>query len=249
MNQLRIEHDAGLTTLTLNNPNQRNVLSVELLRQLCSALENAAGNETTAILLRGNGPAFCAGFDLSAVVEEPLVLQELIVALGDVTRQMRNHPAPIVLAAHGSVIAGGCALLSAADIVVLGDQTNVGYPVHRLGVSPAVTLPTLLQTICEGPARTLVMDGRLRTGIEAHRLGIGTHLVPEIDVQSQASRLAASIASQPASATQTTKHWLGTLDGSDDSARWDGPIAGSQPLAGGKEAVERMHAFWEKRRR
>ena len=93
------------------------------------------------------------------------------------------------------------------------------------------------------------MDGRLRTGIEAHRLGIGTHLVPEIDVQSQASRLAASIASQPASATQTTKHWLGTLDGSDDSARWDGPIAGSQPLAGGKEAVERMHAFWEKRRR
>lgn len=249
MNQLLIEHDAGLTALTLNNPNQRNVLSVELLKQLCSALEDAACNKSTAILLRGNGPAFCAGFDLGAVVEEPLVLQELIVALGDVTRRMRNHPVPIVLAAHGSVIAGGCALLSAADIVVLGDQTNVGYPVHKLGVSPAVTLPTLLQTISEGPARALVMDGRLRTGIDAHRLGIGTHLVPEVDVQSEASRLAASIAAHPASATQETKHWIGTLDGSDDRARWDGPIAGSQPLAGGKEAVERMQAFWAKRRR
>ncbi|MDG2292180.1 MAG: enoyl-CoA hydratase/isomerase family protein [Phycisphaerales bacterium] len=248
MNQLLIEHDAGLTVVTLNNPDQRNALSVELLQQMARALDPATDDEPHAILLRGNGPAFCAGFDLGAVVDDPCVLQDLIVALGEVTHRMRNHPAPIVLAAHGSVIAGGCAILSAADIVILGDQTKVGYPVHRLGVSPAVTLPTLLQTIGEGPARAIVMDGRLRTGMEAHRLGIGTQLVPEDDVQKEALELACSIASQPSAATAATKKWMNALDGSDDGARWDGPIAGSKPLAEGAEAAERIQAFWANRR-
>ena len=248
MDQLLVEHDAGLTVVTLNNPDQRNALSVQLLQEMSSALEDVTNDETCAILLRGNGSAFCAGFDLGAVADEPRVLQELIVALGEVTRRMRSHPAPIVLAAHGSVIAGGCAILSAADVVILGDQTKVGYPVHRLGVSPAVTLPTLLQTIGEGPARAIVMDGRLHTGMEAHRLGIGTRLVPEDDVQHEARTLARAIASQPPAATAATKQWMNTLDESNDGSRWDGPIAGSKPLADGAEAAERIKAFWANRR-
>jgi len=248
MSHLLVEHDGPLTTLTLDDPARRNALSVQLLQQLSDALDDTAQREeSTAVLLRGNGPAFCSGFDLGPVVEEPMVLQDLLVALGNVTRRMRTHPLPVILAAHGAAIAGGCALLSAADLVVLGNQTMIGYPVHRLGLSPAVTLPTLMPSAGEGTARMLVMDGRLRSGEEIHRLGLGTRLVCETDVQDEARQLAEDIAAQPAQATRATKKWLCSLEGSDDAARWEEATSSSEPLVGGEEVVKRLQAFWSKR--
>ncbi len=244
-----LEHDDALAIITLNDPERRNALTVAMLEELCAVLDDTARrDDITAVLLRGAGPAFCAGFDLGAIVDDPMTLQALIAGLGETTRRMRSLPMPIIVAAHGAAIAGGCALVSAADMSVIGDQTVAGYPVHRLGVSPAVTLPTLMQAIGEGPARTLVLDGRLHTGADAHQLGVGTHLAPEEDVQAEARRLAENVMRHGGSAVRATKQWLGALDGSEDGARWDGPVRGSEPLAGGAEAVERMRAFWSKRR-
>ena len=246
---IHIEHVDALAIITLNDPERRNALTVSMLDELQQALDALAGTRhIAAVLLQGAGPAFCAGFDLGAIVDEPMTLQALISGLGGTTRRMRELPMPIIVAAHGAAIAGGCALLSAADLSVIGDRTTAGYPVHRLGVSPAVTLPTLMQAIGEGPARSLVLDGQLRTGADAHRLGLGTHLVQEEDVQAEARRLCESIMAHGCAAVRATKQWLGALDGSEDGARWTGPIRGSEPLAGGTEAVERMEAFWAKRR-
>ncbi len=246
---INLDHLERMTVITLNDPARRNALTVEMLEQLCRILDElATRDDIDVVLLQGAGPAFCAGFDLGAIVEAPMTLQAMITGLGGATRRMRSLPMPIIVAAHGAAIAGGCAMLSAADLSVLGDRTTAGYPVHRLGVSPAVTLPTLMQAIGEGPARTLALDGQLHTGAAAHRLGLGTHLVAEEDVQAEARRLCERIVQHGSTALRATKQWLGTLDGSSDESRWSGPIHGSEPLAGGAEAVERMEAFWAKRR-
>jgi len=247
---IEIECDGALVIITLNDPERRNALTVAMLEQLCRVLDDTARrDDIDAVLLEGTGSAFCAGFDLGAIVDEPMTLQSLIAGLGEVTRRMRSLPMPIIVAAHGAAIAGGCALVSAADMSIIGDRTVAGYPVHRLGVSPAVTLPTLMQAIGTGAARALVLDGRLHTGAEAHRLGVGTHLVPEEDVRTEARRLADDVMQLGGAAVRATKHWLNMLDGSQDEERWSGPVRGSEPLAGGPEAIERMKAFWSKRRR
>jgi len=248
MTELLVNQEDSLATVSLNAPERRNALSVSMLDELLSTLESLGSDEgVQAILLRGEGAFFCAGFDLGAIVDEPMLLQDLVSRLGRVTMLMRSAPAPIILAAKGAAIAGGCALLTGADIVVLGDRTRVGYPVHALGISPAVTIPTLSQAAGAGPTRAMLMDGRLRTGREVLETGLGVDLVSEDDVEEEAMRLADHVAGLPPNAVQATKSWLNELDGSDDPSRWTRPVEGSAPLAGSREAVELLGRFWERK--
>lgn len=248
MTEILLNHEDSLATVSLNAPERRNALSVSMLDELEASLESLASDAgVRAVLLKGEGEFFCAGFDLGAIVDDPMLLQELVERLGRVTMLMRTVPAPIILAAKGAAIAGGCALLTGADIVVLGDQTRVGYPVHALGFSPAVTIPTLLQTAGSGPTRALLMDGRLRTGEEVLETGLGVELVPEDEVGHEATRLAGHIAALPPTAVQATKNWLNELDGSNDPSRWARPMEGSAPLAGSSEAVELLGMFWQRK--
>lgn len=248
MTELLINQEESLATVSLNAPERRNALSVLMLDELETSLESLASDvDVRAILLKGEGEFFCAGFDLGAIVDDPMLLQELVERLGRVTMLMRTAPAPIILAAKGAAIAGGCALLTGADIVVLGDQTRVGYPVHALGISPAVTIPTLSQSAGSGPTRALLMDGRLRTGQEVLETGLGVDLVPEAKVDLEATRLAGHVAALPPAAVQATKNWLNELDGSNDPSRWVRPVEGSAPLASSNEAVELLGRYWQRK--
>ena len=248
MSEILTNHEDSLATVSLNAPERRNALSVSMLVELDASLESLASDPgVRAVLLKGEGDIFCAGFDLEAIVNEPMLLQELVKRLGCVTMRMRSIPVPIILAACGAAIAGGCALLTGADIVVLGDQTRVGYPVHQLGISPAVTIPTLVQSAGSGPARALLMDGRLRTGREVLYTGLGVDIVPESDVQQEAAMLAGEIADLPPAAVQATKNWLNELDGSNDASQWNRPIEGSAPLAGSSEAMDMLGRFWKQK--
>lgn len=241
--------DRGVRILELNDPDRRNALTVELLDALIDRLGACTDrDDVRAILLRGTGPCFCAGFDLGAVVDEPALLDELIRRLSLAIRTMRRLPQPVVIAAHGAAIAGGCALLTGADAVFVDDGTTAGYPVHGLGVSPAVTTPTLRQSIGDGRARELLLGGRLVTGRALLDLGIATHWGDD-DVQTAALDWAREAAARPAHAMQTTKRWINELDGSDQDAMFDGPVDGSKSLTGGTEAVELLAAFWAARNR
>ena len=178
-----------------------------------------------------------------------MTLQAMISGLGGTTRRMRSLPMPIIVAAHGAAIAGGCAILGAADLSVLGDRTMAGYPVHRLGVSPAVTLPTLMQAIGEGPRAdpgtrwTTLYRSRGPSTWTGHPISWRRSMSRPKDGDSAST----SSSTDPRPSVQPSQ-WLGALDGSGDETRWSGPIHGSEPLAGGAEAVERLEAFWAKRR-
>ncbi|MBM44266.1 MAG: hypothetical protein CMJ36_04555 [Phycisphaerae bacterium] len=248
MDELLVNREDALATISLNDPGRRNALTVSMLDGLESALKALANDPgVQAVLLRGEGSFFCAGFDLGAIVDEPMTLQDLVARLGRVTMRMRSLPAPVILAAKGAAIAGGCALLTGADIVVLGDETKVGYPVHALGISPAVTIPTLSQAAGDGPARAMLMDGRLRTGREVLETGLGADLVSEKSVDEEAGALARHVASLPPVAVKATKRWLNELDGSNDPSRWTQPVEGSAPLAGSGEAVDLLGRFWKRK--
>src|SRR5690606_12641741 len=103
----------------------------------------ASDSSARVVLLTGAGHAFCAGFDLGAAVEQPALMAHFIQRLSDINRSIRRLPQVVVAAVQGAAIAGGCAILSACDFVVVCPDATLGYPVHRIGVSPAVTLPLL----------------------------------------------------------------------------------------------------------
>lgn len=241
--------DGALAIITLNDADRRNALGLAMFDGLAGAIAAADRDESArVVLLQGSGPVLCAGFDLAAAVEDPEVMAEYIRRLSRTNRALRRLPQPVVIAVHGAAIAGGCALLGAGDVVVMADEARVGYPVHRIGVSPAVTIPTLMQAVGPGAARELLMSGRLIDGIEARRIGLATHLVASGDDVIEAARsICECLAAKPPRSLRITKAWLNELDGSLEDDRFDRPVEGSIGLTSGAEAQELLRGFWEAR--
>ncbi len=214
----------GVCSITLNNPEKRNALGIEMFDAIDSAM-NTIDRQTRCVLFTGEGSVFCSGFDMRACAEDLSILGTYIQRLSTVIRTLRRLYCPVVVAAHGAAIAGGCAVLTGCDFVVGGTKAKYGYPVHQLGISPAVTIPTLFQKLGEGQARSLVMSGEIINGAKAFQLGLLSHLEEDAEaVQQKAEEIALSLAEKPPFALQTTKQWLNELDGSLNDERFDLPV-------------------------
>lgn len=244
-----LKRDDNLAVLTLNDPERRNALGIAMFDALEKALTSLETDESIrVILLRGAGSVFCAGFDLGLAVEKPELMGRYIDHLSRINRRVRRLAPVVVVAVQGAAIAGGCALLSACDFVFISPDAKVGYPVHPIGVSPAVTIPTLQAAIGSGVARGLLLGGALIDGLEAKRIGLATHLAQSEDtVNDEAMALCRMLAEKPPEAMRYTKAWLNELDGSLDDGRFDPPARESSELTSGKEATDMLRAFWQHR--
>jgi len=210
---IRVEHLESLARITLARPEKRNALTPEMLGSLEAAL-CAIPDETRAVVVSGEGPAFCAGFDLKscAADESGETLRALLKGLSSCVRAMRASGQPVVGAVHGGALAGGCALLGGMDIVIAESSTQLGYPVTRIGVSPAVSAPFLAGSIPDGAARALLLDPGLIGAKRALEIGLVHELADGPGaVRERADTIARRIAAKPAGGVRATKALLNTL--------------------------------------
>lgn len=227
--------DRAVAELTIDRPDKRNALTPEMLDALVS-LAAAAPHQAQSLLLTGAGAAFCSGFDLTLCVAQPdgAVMRALLSGLSNLVRTLRGLPIPVVAAAHGAALAGGCAILGGADVVVTDRAAKFGYPVVRIGVSPAVSAPFLSGMVHPGPTRVRQLDPGLVSGAEALRLGLAHVCLDSADqVLPRARAIAADLATKPAQAMMTTKAWLLSLD--EPAAHADSGLTTSLALTGGAE--------------
>ncbi len=205
----------SIAIIRIDRPDKRNALTVKMLASLRQTIANTMSAH--AVVLSGTGDVFCSGFDMIACRDDESVLPQLLEGLAQVTRDLRDHPAPIIISAHGAAIAGGCALLAAADFSITNAASKIGYPVVRLGISPAVSAPHLFTKTSAGSARVRQLDPALISGTEAHALGLVTEVLPTIaECEPRAIALAESLAQKPRHALAYTKRWLNELDNSSD---------------------------------
>ncbi len=196
--------------ITLDRADQRNALTPTMSDALVKAIAECPA-DARALLLVGNGPVFCAGFDLPLCQQSPdgSVLKHLLRSLSTAIMLLKNTRCPVVIAAQGGAIAGGCALLTAADHVVSDSRAKFGYPVHRLGLSPAVSIPTLAQTIGNGAVRPIAFDTQLIDGRRGREISlIHTLVETAAEVIPSARAIAAGFAEKPPQAMTETKAWL-----------------------------------------
>lgn len=243
-------HESGITTIALNDSPRRNALSLAMFDALDAAIGRVARDESTiALVLRGEGAAFCAGFDLGACVEDAGLLPTFIRRLSALNRSLRRLPQVVIASVHGAAIAGGCAMLSACDFVVVAPDATLGYPVHAIGISPAVTIPSLRLALGDGAARSLLMSGDLINGQEAFRRGLATHLAQSAaSAHEESHALAQSLTKKGAHALRVTKAWLNELDGSLRDSHFDAAAEHSAIAAGENESKSMLQAFWARRR-
>lgn len=245
--QWRRHSPRPVAVIRLDRPDKKNALTPAMLDDLSAALAEA-DQSAAAIVLAGSGSAFCAGFDLSLCKDNSDALAALLRGLADVIGLMRELTAPVIIAAHGAAIAGGCALLAGADVVVTHAACKLGYPVVRLGISPAVNAPMLADAIGAGKVREKLLGGQVFTGREAAAIGLAHAMAASAEqVIDDAIAIADDIAAKPSVGVAATKRWmreLDTLGSSLGAGRGKAALAASLALVGSPEERARLSALW-----
>jgi methylglutaconyl-CoA hydratase len=125
------KHSPHITIITLNRPERRNALSIQLLTELIAAIKLASDQpHERIIVLRGAGAAFCTGLDLKEAQNQTKAhaTADLVAHVLGALSEAR----PVTIAAvHGAAVAGGAGIMSACDFVVAAEGTKIGYPETR----------------------------------------------------------------------------------------------------------------------
>lgn len=243
---------ADVAHVTLNAPAKLNALDEQALADLRAAYDEAEHAGVRALVLRGEGRAFCAGRDISGV--DPRVDDVMGYLGGLVTpllKRMSAFPAPTFAVAHGACLGVGLGLLIATDVVYVAEQAKIGSPFAALGATldsggHALFLDRL------GAHRTLdlIYTGRLMTGAEAAAAGLFSRVFPDDEVL-QATEDAASKASHGATAAFLASKQLVARIRDERLALWESvelENAAQAALCDTDDYREGFAAFQQKRR-
>ena len=244
---LLIERHGRVEHLTLNRPEKRNALNVELCRTLVQAIGRA--NEDTsvgAILLDGEGRDFCSGLDLGEVLEaDQDVLLPLHTELFSLGSRLRK---PLIAAVHGSVLAGGLGVAMNAHVVCASSDARFGLTEARIGLWPYVILPVVMDAVGKRKAVELALTARIFGAEEAKDMGLVDLVVPLTDLAAQARQLAVSLADGSAAAIADGLLYVERLDGLNAEGERDLAIEHRMRSFASADFREGVAAFRERRK-
>ncbi len=178
---LKISDSDGVRTLSLNRPNRRNALSLELVTSISKALNDAESDDSVhVIVIEGEGKVFCAGGDLGPQAiggmdkqqRDRLEFVQLLEAFSSVHK-------PTVAKVHGRALGGGFGLMLACDVSIAAESTKMGTPEVRVGLFPMMIMPLILRHMGRKGTLELILTGGTMTATEAHEKGCLTRVVPD----------------------------------------------------------------------
>ena len=197
------ERRGGVAVVTLQRPEKRNALSIEMRVQLAGAFAALSDDEAIGcIVLTGAGTAFCSGMDTDQFggdrAHRELLVKTSTLAFAAVGDSAR----PIIAAVNGPALAGGFALALLCDLRIASRSASFGYPELPRGIPPSYAAARA--ALPAAVAKELCLTGRVVEAAEAQRLGIVSEVV-EDDALSRTVELAKQIAAMPRDAILETK--------------------------------------------
>ncbi|WP_028279538.1 enoyl-CoA hydratase-related protein [Arthrobacter sp. H5] len=254
MIDLTIENNVA--EIVLNAPHKLNSLDEQALAELSAAYDDAAtaaaGGTVRALLIRGEGRAFCAGRDISGVVPETddavAYLDGLVTPL---LKQISAFPAPTFAAAHGACLGVGLGLLIATDVVYVADKAKIGSPFANLGA----TLDSgghwlFTERLGSHRALDLIYTADLMTGSDAVAAGLFSRVMPAEELLEATRLTVARVATGATGAFRASKELVASIRdrrlGLWDSVSEENTAQGE--LCRSADYAEGFTAFQEKRK-
>src|SRR3954447_25986551 len=198
--QLLYEVDAGVATLTLNRPDQRNALSGQLLTELVDAVKRVRDDdEVRAMVLTGAGDkVFCAGADLGGFgADVPLVQKHFASDLFlEFFRLMPRLGKPTLCAAHRHVRAGGLGLALSCDLLIAKQGVKFGTPEINVGAFPYMIMAVIYRNVPRKKVNEMMLLGERMSAEEAVEYGLANKVVPEADYEDSVRDWASKLASK-----------------------------------------------------
>jgi methylglutaconyl-CoA hydratase len=236
-----------ITVVTLNRPERRNALTIELMTELTAAIENTAADASQRVLiLRGAGSAFCTGLDLNEAAEmlKAHASAEMVAKTLVTLSQTRLVTIAVV---HGAAVAGGAGIMSACDFVIAAERTKIGYPEVRRGLVAGLVMTFLRRQLRERDLRELLLTSELIDAKRAQEIGLVNYVVPPNELENAAQKIATAILQGAPGTVTNSKRLIEEL--------WSSSVAEDVALAlrhhmearESDEAREGIAAFLEKR--
>ena len=187
----------GVTArITLNRPEKRNALSLELMQELIEALEALGSSaEVRAIVIEGAGIAFSAGHDLSEMVGRELPFyQRLFDVCTELMETIHRVPQPVIAKVHGIATAAGCQLVAACDLAVAADDARFATPGVKIGLFCSTPMVPLSRAIGRKRALEMLLTGDLIDSNKALEWGLINRVVPADQLDEAVADLVDAIA-------------------------------------------------------
>ena len=194
---VRYEKNSSIATLTLDRPDRLNAMADPMWDALYHHISTIAGDdEVRAVVLKGEGRAFCSGGDVSGMAKSDIISgrarsqkrHRTIIAL-------YNLDKPVIAATRGPVYGIGNALALACDLIVASDTTKFSMAFKKVGVVPdGGAIFFLVQRLGIAQAKELVYTARAFDAVEAKNLGLVSRVVPDAELDSAAHALATELA-------------------------------------------------------
>ncbi len=251
-----LSHTEGpVCRLTLNRPQTRNALSVDLLGALQSALDAATADPAVrVVVLAANGPAFSAGHDLREMVphwNDPDRGQdwfdELLKQCADVMQTIVRCPKPVIAQVHGIATAAGCQLVASCDMAIAGVSARFATPGVNIGLFCSTPMVALSRNLSRKHAMEMLLTGDMMPASRAAEMGLVNRVVADEALEEEVRKLALHIASKSSVAIRMGKEaFYRQLEmGIVDAYAFAGGVMTRNMLEA--EAHEGIGAFLEKR--
>ena len=198
MESVLLEKEMPIGWLTLNRPDRRNALSLELMQDMLVKLDQVAEDpDIRVVVIRGNGPMFSAGHDLKEMAGSDKDLHHFRRIFSTCNRMMlrlQQLPQPVLAQVHGIATAAGCQLVAACDLAIAETGARFATPGVKVGLFCTTPMIPLVRLIGRRRAMEMLLTGRFVSAQEAEHFGLVNRLVPADQLAEETRKWALELA-------------------------------------------------------
>jgi enoyl-CoA hydratase/carnithine racemase len=197
MNQYLVrEREGSLAVITLNRPERRNALSLELMLELIDCLDGVAGEpETRVVILAAAGKVFSSGHDLNELVGGSIAqYRRIFDVCTQLMAKIQSIPQPVIAQVQGIATAAGCQLVATCDLAVASAEATFATPGVRNGLFCSTPMVALTRAVGRKRAMEMLLTGHPIDAATAASYGLINRVVPPAGLAAETRKLACQIA-------------------------------------------------------
>lgn len=192
--------EVGITTLTLDDPDTRNSLSIGMTAELSETLREIAADANTRVLvLAAEGKVFCSGHNLGEI-RARFGNHDAQLAVfrqcSDLMQQIVHLPQPVIAKVHGVATAAGCQLVASCDLAIAAENARFATPGVNIGLFCSTPMVALSRNVSRKHAMEMLLTGKMISAARAEQVGLVNRVVPETELHAAVDEMALAIAAK-----------------------------------------------------